>query len=186
MQGQGGAEKAWRDASLATYDFRAYMKSWLPRNILGTDRLRNELVLEGVGHLAEDFLIRADKLGMSQGLESRFPLLHEPFRSYALGLPSELKYKNGVLKWCAREAMRDVLPAEIIDKPKSGWGPPTGQWLEGKDKLVGPYGDRIKAMVVPGRVPAIDEILNISKATTRIKVTLALYYLMVWVEKEFT
>jgi asparagine synthase (glutamine-hydrolysing) len=70
---------------------------------------------------------------MSQGLETRFPLLAEPFRSYALGLPSAIKTQGRVLKWYAREAMRGHLPDEIVDKPKSGWGPPTGNWLAGKD-----------------------------------------------------
>jgi asparagine synthase (glutamine-hydrolysing) len=182
MQSQGGHEDAWRHDEAAKLHVANYMRSWLPDTLLGVDRLRNELQLEGITHLAEDFLLRADKLGMSQGLETRFPLLSEPFRSYALGLPSSIKTKGRVLKACAREAMKGYLPDYIINKPKSGWGPPTGNWLAGKDQLVGPLGDRIKETVVPGRVPAIDKLLDVTKVRSRIKATLSLFYLMTWAE----
>lgn len=181
MQSHGGAEKAWRSDEARALDVAAYMRSWLPP-VLSQDKLRNELQLECLTHLAEDFLIRSDKLGMSRGLETRFPLLAEPFRSYALGLPSHLKVEGRTIKALARRAMRGVLPDLIVDKPKSGWGPPTGNWLKGKDDLVGPLGDRIRAALVPGRCPAVDRVLDVSRIG-RIKVKLALFYLVVWAEQ---
>lgn len=182
LQSQGGAENAWRTPEASKFSVEEYMRAWVPP-VLSGDRLRDELLLENMTHLAEDFLLRSDKLGMSQGLECRFPLLHEPFRSYALGLPSREKLTGWTLKWCTRQAMRGYLPDAIIDKPKSGWGPPTGQWLAGKDTLVGPLGERIKSTIVPGRVPAIDELLDVTKALGRIKVRLALFYLYLWAEQ---
>lgn len=177
-----GGGDAWRDASVTEFDVAGYVSSWVPDGLLSGNPMQDELVLEGITHLAEDFLIRSDKLGMRYGLECRFPLLAEPFRSYALGLPTDVKIRGWETKWCAREAMRDVLPAAVIAKPKSGWGPPTGAWLSGKSDLVGPLGDRIKATLVPGRVPAIDAVLNVDKCRGRIKVALALFHLMLWAE----
>jgi SAM-dependent methyltransferase len=48
--------------------------------------------------------------------------------------------------------------------------------------LIGPLGDRIRATLVPGRVPAVDRLIDVAKVKGRIKVALALFYLMTWAE----
>jgi asparagine synthase (glutamine-hydrolysing) len=183
LQSHSGAEVGWRSNVARGFDVAAYMASWVPSALLTGDRLRDELSLECVTHLAEDFLMRSDKLGMSQGLECRFPLLQEPFRGYALGLPSAVKMYDGRPKWCARQAMRGVLPDLVIDKPKSGWGPPTGSWLSGKSNLTGPYGNRIRKTLRKGRLPALDRIIDVAACDGRIKIALSLFYLILWAER---
>ena len=42
-----------------------------------------------------------------------------------------MKYRDGQGKYVLREAMRDALPAEILDRPKQGFGSPMEEWLRG-------------------------------------------------------
>ena len=81
--------------------------------------------------LAEDFLIRNDKLGMNFSMEARFPFTTKAFKQYALSIPSRLKYKYNAtksemrnatnMKLIPRGAYRGLLPDSVINKNKSGW-----------------------------------------------------------------
>jgi len=44
-------------------------------------------------------------------------------------LPHRLKFKNGERKYLLKRAMQGILPADIIDRPKKGFGIPTATWL---------------------------------------------------------
>ena len=66
-------------------------------------------------HLA---LKRADATGMAHGLELRVPFLGKHVVEYAATIPGDLMRRNGVEKWVLREALRGVLPQEIVDRRK--------------------------------------------------------------------
>ncbi len=77
-------------------------------------------------------LVIEDKISMSAGLEVRLPFLDQELVSLVSRMPSRFKFKNGQGKSVLRRAMRDVLPAEIVDKPKQGFTPPEGSWHRGE------------------------------------------------------
>ena len=56
---------------------------WLPPNQLQKDDLNDFLFIESLNALAEDFLVRNDKLGMAFSMEARFPILNKRLRDYA-------------------------------------------------------------------------------------------------------
>ncbi|MEQ8981055.1 MAG: asparagine synthase-related protein, partial [Deltaproteobacteria bacterium] len=49
----------------------------------------------------------------------------------AFRIPGALKMRHGQLKWLLREAYRDVLPAQILDRKKHGFGVPMAKWWSG-------------------------------------------------------
>lgn len=62
------------------------------------------------------------------GLDVAFPLLSDDLVDFSLTLPDDWKLKGQQLRWFFKEALRDVLPEEIISKKKHGFGLPFGVW----------------------------------------------------------
>jgi asparagine synthase (glutamine-hydrolysing) len=82
--------------------------------------------------LPELLLMRVDKIGMSVSIEPRVPFLDHKLVEFTMNLPQDLKTKNGVSKWVLKAAVRGLIPDEIIDRPKMGFGAPMVQWLRGE------------------------------------------------------
>jgi asparagine synthase (glutamine-hydrolysing) len=71
-----------------------------------------------------------DRVSMAHGLESRVPLIDTEVVEFAATLPADVKFKQGHLKHALKEAMRDVLPAAIVDRrDKMGFPVPLGEWI---------------------------------------------------------
>ena len=68
---------------------------------------------------------------MAYGIESRVPFLDDDLAAYAMALPSGLKVKRGQKKWVLRQALRGIVPDEILDGPKTGFAVPVSHWLRG-------------------------------------------------------
>lgn len=79
--------------------------------------------------LPELLLMRVDKMSMGVSLEARVPFLDHKFVELAMGIPESVKTQNGVLKNVLKRAVRGVIPDEIIDRPKQGFGVPVHEWL---------------------------------------------------------
>ena len=62
------------------------------------------------------------------GLDVAFPLLSDELVDFSLTLPDAWKLKGQQLRWFFKEALRGVLPEEIITKKKHGFGLPFGVW----------------------------------------------------------
>jgi asparagine synthase (glutamine-hydrolysing) len=82
--------------------------------------------------LPELLLMRVDKIGMSVSIEPRVPFLDHRLVEFTMNLPMDLKVRKGVSKWILKEAVRGLVPDEIIDRPKMGFGAPMAQWLCGE------------------------------------------------------
>jgi asparagine synthase (glutamine-hydrolysing) len=59
------------------------------------------------------------------------PFLDKELTDYVMGLPSNYKVKRGQKKWLLRQSMRGIVPNEILDGPKTGFGVPYSSWLKG-------------------------------------------------------
>jgi asparagine synthase (glutamine-hydrolysing) len=79
--------------------------------------------------LAELLLMRVDKITMSQSLEAREPFLDYRLIEYTMGLPLGLKLKNWDPKYVFKQAMRDLVPGEIVNRPKMPFAAPVEDWL---------------------------------------------------------
>jgi asparagine synthase (glutamine-hydrolysing) len=87
--------------------------------------------------LPELLLMRVDKMSMGVSLEGRVPFLDHKFVELALGIPTALKTKNGELKYILKKAVRGLIPDEVIDRKKQGFGVPVHEWC------LGALGDRV-------------------------------------------
>lgn len=74
--------------------------------------------IDRIGALHRTNCRRLDRMGMRDQLEFRVPFLDRSITELALSIPAELLVKDDVPKWILREALRDILPAEIVDRPK--------------------------------------------------------------------
>jgi asparagine synthase (glutamine-hydrolysing) len=79
--------------------------------------------------LPELLLMRVDKMSMGVGLEGRVPFLDHRFVGLALSIPQKAKTNGGTLKYILKKAVRGVIPDELIDRPKQGFGVPVYEWL---------------------------------------------------------
>jgi asparagine synthase (glutamine-hydrolysing) len=79
--------------------------------------------------LPELLLMRVDKMSMAVGLEGRVPFLDHKVVELALGIPEAVKTRGGQLKYIFKKAVRGLIPDEVIDRPKQGFGVPVYEWL---------------------------------------------------------
>jgi asparagine synthase (glutamine-hydrolysing) len=84
--------------------------------------------------LAEDVLVKVDRMSMAHGLEVRSPLLDHQLVEFAATLPSDAKLRNGVSKFIFKKAMEGVLPEDIIYRRKHGFEAPIARWLRNELK----------------------------------------------------
>jgi asparagine synthase (glutamine-hydrolysing) len=78
--------------------------------------------------LPELLLMRVDKMSMAVGLEARVPFLDYKFVELAMSIPEAVKTRGGVLKYILKKAVRGVIPDELIDRKKQGFGVPIYEW----------------------------------------------------------
>jgi asparagine synthase (glutamine-hydrolysing) len=72
--------------------------------------------------LPELLLMRVDKVTMGSSLEARVPYLDHKLVELALGIPAQVKYRNGVTKWVLkRVAERAGLDRDLVYRSKRGF-----------------------------------------------------------------
>ena len=82
-------------------------------------------------YLSENCLVKTDRASMLASLEVRVPYLDEAVLDRILPLPGEKKIVNEELKSLLLPIARRILPREVWDRPKHGFGPPLDKWLGG-------------------------------------------------------
>ena len=78
--------------------------------------------------LAESDLPKVRGATALAGVSVGFPMLDEALAEFSRSLPAHYKLKGLRLRWFFKEALREVLPPEIITKKKQGFGLPFGVW----------------------------------------------------------
>jgi len=80
-------------------------------------------------YLQDGILAKVDRASMLHGLEARSPFLDIEVADFARRLPHRYKLKQGTTKYLLKRALQGVIPQDIIDRRKKGFGSPVGQWL---------------------------------------------------------
>lgn len=83
-----------------------------------------------------ELLMKQDQMSMAASIESRVPFLDHKLVEFTARMPREMKLRGGTTKWILREAMKGILPAEILDRPKMGFPVPIGKWFRGEFKYI--------------------------------------------------
>jgi asparagine synthase (glutamine-hydrolysing) len=94
------------------------------------DALNRMFAVDAETQLPDDLLMLTDKMSMAVSLECRVPFLDHQLVELAAAMPSEIKVKGGRLKHVLKESLGDLLPADILDRKKRGFGTPMGAWLK--------------------------------------------------------
>ncbi len=76
-----------------------------------------------------ELLMKQDQMSMAASIESRVPFLDHKLIEFTSRLPVNMKLRGNETKWILREAMKDLLPREILSREKMGFPVPIGQWL---------------------------------------------------------
>ena len=113
-----------------------YAAIW--RSSEGAHTLDRILDLNLRTYLLDDLLVKVDRTSMAHGLEVRSPFLDTELVELAMRLPPRVKLRGLSLKRVLKAAMADVLPREILRRPKRGFGVPLDRWF--RDDLAGYVG----------------------------------------------
>jgi asparagine synthase (glutamine-hydrolysing) len=89
--------------------------------------------------LPELLLMRVDKLTMAKAVEARVPFLDHEVVELAMAMPAEEKIRDGVGKHVLKRAVGDLLPDDLVWRPKQAFGTPVSQWFRAElgDELAG-------------------------------------------------
>jgi asparagine synthase (glutamine-hydrolysing) len=93
------------------------------------DVLNRQLYTDLSIYLADDILVKVDRMSMATSLETRAPFLDAEVMELAFSMPGDLKIRNGERKWILKRAMRGVLPERILTRRKEGFSIPMKNWL---------------------------------------------------------
>jgi asparagine synthase (glutamine-hydrolysing) len=87
------------------------------------------------------YLEKSDKGGMAHGLEIRVPFLDNEVIEFANTLPDHQRIRGRNQKWLLKMAFQDLVPAEVFQRFKRGFGVPVSRWL--RNELREYYSDRV-------------------------------------------
>jgi asparagine synthase (glutamine-hydrolysing) len=122
--------ETWRRRLLPGADDWAredYGRRW--NGTAGEPTLERLLELNLDTYLLDDLLVKADRMSMAHGLEVRSPFLDTELAEFAAGLAPGLKARGLSLKRVLKRAVDDLLPPDILKRPKRGFGVPLDRWF---------------------------------------------------------
>jgi asparagine synthase (glutamine-hydrolysing) len=96
-----------------------------------SDFLARMTYLELKLRLPELLLMRVDKMTMAASIEARVPFLDHRLVEYAMGVPRALKVEGRSGKHVLKRALEEVLPRDVLYRPKRGFGAPVEGWFRG-------------------------------------------------------
>ncbi|MDX6693393.1 MAG: asparagine synthase (glutamine-hydrolyzing) [Blastocatellia bacterium] len=97
--------------------------------VRSTEPLDALLYLDSKTYLPGDILTKVDRMSMAVSLEARTPLLDHKLIEFVTRIPASLKMKGLETKHIFKQAVRGLVPDEILDRPKQGFGVPIQQWI---------------------------------------------------------
>jgi asparagine synthase (glutamine-hydrolysing) len=113
---------------LVSHDVYAPVRDALGR-FSQDDLLNRQLYADLSVYLADDILVKVDRMAMATSLETRAPFLDADVMELAFSMPAAMKIRNGERKWVLKQAMKGILPDPILTRKKEGFSIPMKNWL---------------------------------------------------------
>jgi asparagine synthase (glutamine-hydrolysing) len=104
----------------------AYINQFETGNLSVFDRMIRS---DFSSYLPGDLLVKVDIATMANSLELRSPMLDVNVVEWGVSLPRRYKIKGFETKHILKDVARSLVPAELIDRPKMGFGIPRAEWL---------------------------------------------------------
>jgi asparagine synthase (glutamine-hydrolysing) len=104
--------------------FRAYFDSAHDNDLIG-----QLLSVNMKSYLPGDLLVKTDRMTMANSLEARCPFLDQRLLEFSCSIPSKLKLNGMTTKYILKRALQNIVPKEIIERKKHGFGVPVGRWF---------------------------------------------------------
>ena len=158
-----------------------FKDGWFPVDCLSNDHLNTVMYKEYLCRVAENFLIRNDRLGMNFSMEARFPLTAGKIRDFAFSIPSCYKIRNNKTKVIQRESYRDIIPNFVLDKHKTGWSIPKNFLYNDEFKSWG--AEILKdAPALPSDTPNLSEAFLAASSYRKINSFISSIAFCIWVK----
>lgn len=91
--------------------------------------LDRSLYVDAMTWLTDDILVKVDRASMNKSIEVRCPYLDVDLVSFVASIPSGLKMRGLKTKYILKKSLNSVLPDFILNKKKSGFNAPVGNWI---------------------------------------------------------
>ena len=117
---------------------------------------------DSLSYLSDDILQKVDRAAMAVALETRVPFLDRDVVEFSTRVPASMKVRDGRGKWLVRQVLYRHVPADMIDRPKTGFSIPLDAWLRGPLKswagdLLSPARLKRQGLFAPTRVTRMFE-----------------------------
>ncbi|MFA5145946.1 MAG: asparagine synthase (glutamine-hydrolyzing) [Candidatus Omnitrophota bacterium] len=99
--------------------------------VSGKSMLSKMLYIDTKSWLAEDILLKSDRMTMAASVELRAPFLDHELIEFVTSLPDSYKLNGAIGKHILKEAMKDLLPEKVINRKKMGFPVPLSAWFGG-------------------------------------------------------
>lgn len=131
QKGLFARETRQRIADLSPY---SRQNAWIEK--CDAEDVLDKLLYADTKTYLHELLMKQDQMSMAASIESRVPFLDHKLVEFTARMPREMKLRGATTKWILREAMKGILPAEILDRPKMGFPVPVGNWFRGEFKHI--------------------------------------------------
>jgi asparagine synthase (glutamine-hydrolysing) len=139
----GSTERGWRGWNDDTVSMAS-----------GLDTFGAVSCFELRSYMLNTLLRDADAMSMAHSLELRVPLLDHPIVEFVAAQAAAAKERHGAYKPLLVDALGDLLPREVSERPKRGFTFPWEQWMRG------PLAPRLSARLrdlAPALDPHVDQ-----------------------------
>ena len=124
--------------------------------------LNQDLYLDLKTYLADDIMVKVDRMSMAASLETRAPLLDTQVVEFAFSLPPTWKMRGKTGKWFFKKALEGILDDETIYRQKEGFSIPIKNWLktELKDLMLDTLSEKRIAAMGYFSYPAVEQMIR--------------------------
>jgi len=124
-----------REQILTPDPFEAYARHF--KDVEDCHYLDQAMYVDIKTWLADDILVKVDRMTMAHSLESRAPLLDHRLMEFAASLDPSLKIRGRTTKYLLKKSQQARLPRAIVHRRKQGFNAPVAHWFNGPLKDLG-------------------------------------------------